>query len=146
MEEKTNAEMQVLALLAEEHYAHARDHEHLRAEVTTILVAAAFVLIGLAVDKSACGARLYYVALLSVLIGVLNLCVAAVHESRFKRHVKAAREARSQIAIVDIRLEEDKFLDLGIAWLFVAALPIFAGPGLVLVAYLDGSMVCKPLF
>ena len=44
---------QLLIEYGNEHYAHARDHEHLRGQITAILSASAFILIGIAFDHRA---------------------------------------------------------------------------------------------
>jgi hypothetical protein len=69
MSDSEARELQVFMLAAEENYAHARDHESLRAQVTATLVAAAFVLIGLAIDKGVVGPKLVFVTGSAVLSG-----------------------------------------------------------------------------
>ncbi len=126
-------ELQVLMLAAEENYAHARDHENLRAQVTATLVAAAFVLIGLAIDKVLVGPKLVFVAGSAILIGLLNLMIVRIHNNRFDRHVSIARNARQRIAEVNIESDVPKKMSLSRAWQVVASLPIGAGIGLFLV-------------
>jgi positive regulator of sigma E activity len=130
MDENTR---QVLVLTAEENYAHARDHEHLRAEVTAILVAAAFVLLGLALDKDLQGATLVYVSALVVIIGVLNVMLVVIHNNRFEWHVSIARAAKDQLGSVDAVSTVTKKLNLAAAWLVVASLPIVAGVWFLLI-------------
>ena len=127
------ARLQALILIAEENYAHARDHENLRAQVTATLVAASFVLIGLTLDKELTGLRLTYVGLFSVLIGVLNVVLVLIHNNRFERHVSIARDARRKIYNVEAVTTIPKFLSLSRAWLTVASLPAWAGAALVIV-------------
>ena len=130
------ARLQALILIAEENYAHARDHENLRAQVTATLVAASFVLIGLTLDKDLTqltGLRLTYVGLFSVLIGVLNVVLVLIHNNRFERHVSIARDARRKIYNVEAVTTIPKFLSLSRAWLTVASLPAWAGAALVIV-------------
>lgn len=136
MTAKADGRLEALVLTAEENYAHARDHEYLRAQVTAILVAASFVLIGLALDKGIGGAKLIYVAIIAILIGVLNVFVVVIHNNRFDRHVSIARNAKEQIANVTVGTDVSKYLSLSTAWLLVASLPIFSGLGLFVLAYL----------
>jgi hypothetical protein len=133
MSDSEARELQVLMLAAEENYAHARDHESLRAQVTATLVAAAFVLIGLAIDKGVVGPKLVFVAGSAVLIGILNLMIVRIHNNRFDFHVSIARNARQRIAEVKIESDIPKKMSLSAAWQVVAALPIAAGIGLLLV-------------
>jgi hypothetical protein len=51
MNANSSSRESVLLAVAQENYEHARDHENLRAQVTATLVAAAFVLIGLSLDR-----------------------------------------------------------------------------------------------
>jgi hypothetical protein len=132
--DKAERELDALRLTAEENYAHARDHESLRAQVTSMLVAAAFVLIGLAIDNVE-GVKRYYVAALVILIGVLNLLVIYIHDNRFDRHVSIARNAKSKISRVEVVADVPKKLSLSAAWQLVASLPIAAGIGLLFVAW-----------
>jgi hypothetical protein len=119
-------EFHALLLTAEENYAHARDHEMLRAQITTILVSAAFVLIGLGLDKLE-GTKLVFIALVVILIGALNLWIVCIHNNRFDRHVSIAREAKKQIADVTVQAGVAKRHSLALAWSLVACLPIIAG-------------------
>jgi len=134
MMEKLEGKLEALILTVEENYAHARDHEHLRAQVTAILVAAAFVLIGLTIDTQLSGIRITYVAVMAILIGVLNVIVVLIHNNRFNRHVAIARYAKQQIATVEVDTDVPKFLSLAIAWVVVASLPIVAGIGLLFIS------------
>ena len=83
-----------LLLTAEENYG----HEHLRAQVTSILVAASFVLIGLALDKGAQVNRLYFAAVAAIALSILNTMVVVAHTYRFQRHVEIARSVREAAA------------------------------------------------
>lgn len=121
-------------ITAIENYAHARDHESLRAQVTAILVAAAFVLIGLALDKLS-GTRLIYVSVAAIVIGSLNIWLVILHNNRFDRHVAIAREAKSQISVVEAGTNLRKFGNLGASWLLVAALPVMAGLALLILSW-----------
>ena len=85
-------------ITAEENYAHARDREHLRAQITAILVAAAFVLIGLTLDKDGSSSTCVYVAFSAMLIGSLNIYLVKIHNNRLERHVEIARNAKSKIS------------------------------------------------
>lgn len=135
MTEPNQAKLEVLKLIAEENFAHARDHEMLRAQVTSTLVAAAFVAIGLAIDKNVTGQVLTFVGVGAIVIGLLNVIVVAVHNNRFDRHVSIARIARGQIDSVEVDTNIPKLLNLSYLWMLVACLPIFAGIGLLLVKY-----------
>lgn len=77
-----------------EHYAHARDHEHLLAQITSILSAASSVLIGLAVDGFPHTLVLGGMGLLVVLISVLNLRLNWLHRNRADAHMEAAGAIR----------------------------------------------------
>ena len=133
MSNQTDVDREVLILIAEENYAHARDHEHLRAQVTAILVAAAFVLIGLAIGKDLDRRELRYVAALSILIGLLNVVLVVIHNNRFDLHVSIARDARHRISAVEAETKISKRFSLSAAWQLVASLPVLAGLGLLLV-------------
>lgn len=123
-------------ITAEENYAHARDHEHLRAQITAILVAAAFVLIGLTIDKDVSSSTCVYVALFSILIGSLNIYLVKIHNNRFDRHVEIARNAKSKIADLEhFEPHTKKTYSLGNAWIIVASLPIGAGLGLFILKF-----------
>ena len=129
------SEIQALIITAEENYAHARDHEHLRAQVTAILVSAAFVLIGLAIDKLE-GLILYFVSALAIVIGLLNIRLIKLHTNRFDRHVDIARQAKAKLegqsAVTNITPSIEKIGSLENTWLLVATLPVIAGITLVL--------------
>lgn len=133
MSHQPETDLQALVLIAEENYAHARDHEHLRAQVTSTLVAAAFVLIGLAIGSNLHGAKLVYVAVLSISIGLLNVVLVLIHNNRFDRHVSIARDARRRISSVEAEASVSKLFSLSAAWLLVACLPVLAGVGLYFV-------------
>lgn len=124
------SEIQALIITAEENYAHARDHEHLRAQVTAILVSAAFVLIGLAIDKLE-GPMLYFVSALAIIIGLLNIELIKLHTNRFDRHVDIARQAKAKLegqsAVTSITPSIKKIGSLENVWLLVATLPVIAG-------------------
>jgi len=134
MAERSEGELEALLLTAEENYAHARDHEHLRAQVTATLVAAAFVLVGLALDKGVVGAKLVYVAVLAILIGVLNILVVVIHNNRFERHVSIARNAKRKVTTLEVGTDIPKRFSLSATWLVVASLPAVAGVGLLAIA------------
>ena len=68
-----NAMLQLLTLTAEENYAHARDHEYLRAQITSILVAASFLLIGPVLGKDFSHHQLIFVILIVFVVSALNL-------------------------------------------------------------------------
>lgn len=128
--------IQAWIITAEENYAHARDHEHLRAQITAILVAAAFVLIGFAIDKKSTNSTLVYVGIFSILIGVLNVYLVRIHNNRFNRHVEIARNAKSKIAVLDdFEPMLEKKYSLSNAWVIVASLPIIAGLGLIVLIF-----------
>ena len=134
MDDESNI-AQAWLLTAEENYAHARDHEHLRGQITAILVAAAFILIGLAVDKGSDRSTLIYVGISAVSIGALNVYLVLIHNNRFAMHVDIARNAKSKIAQLEEYIPKiRKRFSLGGAWCLVACLPIFAGVGLTLLA------------
>ena len=124
--------IQAWAITAEENYSHARDHEHLRAQITAILVAAAFVLIGLAIDKQSANSTLVYIAISAIAIGIINVHLVRIHNNRFDRHVEIARNAKSQIATLkEYKPTLEKKFSLSAAWIIVASLPIIAGTGLI---------------
>lgn len=133
MTEMSDRELAALQMIAEENYAHARDHENLRAQVTAILVAAAFVLVGLALDKGAIGVKLIFAAIFAILIGVLNIVLVFIHNNRFDMHVSVAENARKKIADLHAPREVKKKWSLYKAWLVVASLPILAGLGLLII-------------
>ncbi|MBO9408816.1 hypothetical protein J7399_15375 [Shimia sp. R9_1] len=90
------AENRTEALLAyaNEHYAHARDHEHLRSQVTAILSAGSIVLLSVAIDKFRTDSLLTIIAsIMVVLLGALNLRLNILHSNRFRAHVNAAQKA-----------------------------------------------------
>lgn len=126
MTDRPQAELEALIIIAEENYAHARDHEHLRAQVTSTLVGAAFILIGLGISKDGAG-KVTFVAIFSILIGLLNVMLVFIHNNRFDRHVSIARNARRMIATVEAGTDLPRRLSLSTAWLMVASLPVFAG-------------------
>jgi hypothetical protein len=136
MDHKTTGETEVLLLTAEENYAHARDHEHLRAQVTSTLVAAAFVLVGLALNANLSPAKLAYVAAMTLLIGILNVVVVIIHDNRAERHISIARCAKHQIANVTAEGKVRKLMNLSLVWRLIAGLPIIAAVGLLLVVAL----------
>ena len=133
MSHQPETDLQALVLIAEENYAHARDHEHLRAQVTSTLVAAAFVLIGLAIGSNLHGAKLVYVAVLSISIGLLNVVLVLIHNNRFDRHVSIARDARRRISSVEAEASVSKLFSLSAEWRLEACLPVLAGVGLYFV-------------
>lgn len=133
--ERKQETIAVLTLIAEENYAHARDHEQLRAQVTSMLVGAAFVSISVAIDKAWNDSRLLYVAIAVILIGLLNVVVVVVHNNRFDRHVSVARIARTQISSVAIDSPIPKLLSLAALWVIVASLPIIAGCALLFMKF-----------
>lgn len=122
-----------LLLTAEENYAHARDHEHLRAQVTSILVAASFVLIGLALDNGAQANRLYFAAVAAIALSFLNIMVVVAHTNRFQRHVEIARSAKRQLqhhVVADATTP--KMYSLSTLWVAIAASPGIAGLALAI--------------
>lgn len=121
-------QLEALKIVAEENYAHARDHEQLRAQVTALLVAAAFVLIGLAYAKDAEATTIRYAAGMAISIGVLNVGAVLIHNNRFDRHVQIARNARNLIfQLEDFKPSLEKRGSLSAVWVAIAALPIFGG-------------------
>jgi hypothetical protein len=136
----------VLALYAEEHYAHARDHEYLLAEITAILTAAALVVIGLAMNNNLTGDFLNVTAILAIIIGLLNAWLIWLHNNRFKMHVSIAQQARWRMTMLalgedwkgrekpsedpcDIEPEADKKKrgSLAGSWIAVSFPPVIAG-------------------
>lgn len=85
---------QALLAYAEENYAHARDHEHLRAQVTSILSAGSTVLFGFGLERLGTSSQtaLLTGAVVAVL-GLLNLRLNFLHNNRFEAHVAAANAA-----------------------------------------------------
>jgi hypothetical protein len=81
---------EVLIEYMNEHYAHGRDHEHLRSEITTILCAAAFLLIGLVLEKSNNGIIIGAVGAAVFVLGMLNFAINRIHQNRFRAHVAVA--------------------------------------------------------
>lgn len=94
--------MSILALYAEENYAHGRDHEHLRAQVTAILTAAGFVTVGLALGQDAAMAAREYTMVAATALSALNLWLIALHTNRFDWHVAKAREARRRMTLIAV--------------------------------------------
>jgi hypothetical protein len=136
MSDKIASQLQAHALTAEENYAHARDHENLRAQVTSTLVAASFVVIGLALDKSADDKRLYFVAIVTILLSTLNVLVVLAHNNRFDRHVDIARLAKEKLGESDFDSPKGKLFSLSGLWIVVAASPGFAGIAIAICTYL----------
>lgn len=118
---------QALNLIAQENYAHARDHEHLRAQITSILVAGSFVLTGLLGQDNIDLHLKVAGCIICILMGVLNFLIVLMHNNRFERHVDIARQARNQISEVKIETKIPKFGSLNTTWLVVASLPAFSG-------------------
>jgi hypothetical protein len=133
MEHLEENKREVLRLIAEENYAHARDHEQLRAQLTSTLVAAAFVLIGLVVGNQVHGPASIYASALVMLLGLLNIALVVIHNNRFDMHVSIARTARAQLHDVEIASGVQKRWSLSVAWLIVASFPVFAGIGLLFI-------------
>ena len=149
MTKLSDAQVQALVLTAEENYAHARDHENLRAQVTSMLVAAGFVLIGLSLDKSVTGPKLQFAAVLSVVLSIVNVILVVIHGNRFDLHVQRARNAKARLLLVKSEEPESKPDDAGPAekkskgvekkgslsfwWTFVACLPGIGGLFLLLI-------------
>lgn len=88
----SDQKIQMLLAYANEHYAHARDHEHLRSQVTAILSAASMVLVGLGLEKlDASSPQIAVIGLIVIGLGALNLRLNFLHKNRFDAHVAAAR-------------------------------------------------------
>ena len=119
--------IQVLNLIAEENYAHARDHEHLRAQITSILLAGCFVLIGLLGQDSIDQYLKITGFIICTLMGVLNFLIVLMHNNRIERHIDVARQARNQISEVIIETKISKFGSLNQTWLVVALIPSLSG-------------------
>lgn len=126
----TEEERQALVITADENYAHARDHEHLRAQVTSILVAACFVLVGFALDKMTAENQIYMSCIL-ILLGILNILLVFTHTNRFKMHVDIARQAKARLAEVSITSNVSKKISLTALWYILASTPIVSGLGLL---------------
>ena len=126
----TEEERQALVITADENYAHARDHEHLRAQVTSILVAASFVLVGLALDNLT-AEKLIYMSCILILLGILNILLVFTHTNRFKMHVDVARQAKSRLAEVSITSGVSKKFSLTALWYVLASTPVVSGLGLL---------------
>ncbi len=123
----TEHDIQILLLIAEENYAHARDHEHLRAQITSILVAGSFVLLGL-LGQDNIEPQLKVAGCIGcILMGVLNFLIVLMHNNRFERHVDIARQARNQVSEIRIETKITKFGSLASAWLVVASIPSLLG-------------------
>lgn len=126
----SEARQQALLLTAEENYAHARDHEHLRAQITSILVGASFVLLGLAVSGQIKPHAILFSSAISILIGILNVWLVILHNNRFDRHVDIARKAK-HLLTGDESLNLDSKIhkrgSISTTWTLVASLPILGG-------------------
>lgn len=118
---------QALNLIAQENYAHARDHEHLRAQITSILVAGSFVLLGLLGQDNINQYLKITGCFDCILLGVLNFLIVLMHNNRFERHVDIARQARNQISEVKIDTKIQKFGSLNVTWFIVASIPTLLG-------------------
>ena len=144
----------VLGLYAEEHYAHARDHEYLRAEITAILAAAAFVVIGFATNLT--GELRSVAAVLAIVISLLNTWLIWLHNNRFDMHVSIAQQARWRMTMLALgedwkgrkRQSEDpceispeagkkKQGNLGFSWMAVSLLPSVAGAYLLILPLME---------
>lgn len=86
----------VLIEYMNEHYAHAPDHEHLRSQITSVLCASAFVVIGISLEKLA-GIRLGVAGIIVLSMGVLNLILNDLHNNRAEAHIKTARSVRDHL-------------------------------------------------
>ncbi len=127
--------LQYLTTITEEHYAHARDHEHLRAQITSILVAATFLLIGFAIEANVGSKAKVFISAAATVLSVINVLVVLMHNNRFKRHVDMGDDGMAKIlGLVEgddsVSLPETdrkKRGSLAATWVVVAALPMIAG-------------------
>ncbi|WP_461427938.1 hypothetical protein [Gymnodinialimonas sp.] len=92
---------ELLLASANEHFAHGRDHEHLRGQITAIISGAAGVLLGLALDEGnrtdlflpTCADRdpdfsIVYVS--AIALCLLNVRLIALHNRLFDAHTRTA--------------------------------------------------------
>jgi hypothetical protein len=140
---------EVLLAYMNEHYAHARDHEDLRGQITSILCAAAFVLIGFAGTGTGKPVVLLAAGLIAAALGLLNLQLNGLHESRFDSHTRVARAIRDDferrlwvVGVAAIRPSEarkefKKRGDLSATWDRVPMLVIASGVLLAVYAILQ---------
>jgi Tryptophan-associated transmembrane protein (Trp_oprn_chp) len=129
---------EVLIEYMNEHYAHARDHEALRAQITSILCAAAFVLIGLAISKDApAGWVRAVVGIVVIALGGMNIWINWLHNNRFDAHVAAADKIledlgnKDQINAARSKFKQIKKGSLSATWYSVPILVCVAGVLLV---------------
>jgi hypothetical protein len=82
-----------------EHYAHARAHEVLRAQVVGFLTAAAIAVTGWAITQASDNPiTIFSLGLGVVAIGVLSMRLTYLHTNRFDAHLNAARKIRGDLA------------------------------------------------
>lgn len=112
---------QALNSIAQENYAHARDHEHLSKRITSILVAGSFVLLGLLGQDNINQHLKITGCFVCILLGVLNFLIVLMHNNRFEW------QARNQISEVKIDTKIQKFGSLNVSWLIVASIPTLLG-------------------
>lgn len=130
--------IQALTIYATEHYGHARYHEYLRSQVTSILSASSIVLFGFAIEQLEKSPMIATFAGAVVLIlGILNLVLNFLHSNRFRTHVSAAQAALRGVEGSDASgddgstieacrkvFEAEKYGKLTLAW---NVLPVLVG-------------------
>jgi len=80
-----------------EHYNHARNHESLRGQITSILCGVAFVIIGFGLGKDVGGIAIVGLGIAAFCLGLLNYQVNELHNNRFDAHAQAAGFIREEL-------------------------------------------------
>lgn len=80
-----------------EHYNHARTHESLRGQITSILCGAALAIIGFGLGKDASGIGMVGLGLGAFCLGLLNYRVNKLHNNRFDAHAATAGFVRNKL-------------------------------------------------
>ena len=86
-----------LTIYLNEHYAHARDHENLRAQVSSILSASSIFLMGILSVRDAPARHILAASGLVCILSLLNLVMNWLHSNRAKAHIDTAGEIREHV-------------------------------------------------
>lgn len=87
---RRNRQLDLLLAYMSEHDEHARAHEQLRSAISATTTAAAFVVIGVALQEKAALIPWVAAGVLVVAIAAVGLWISVIHRNRFRAHRDAA--------------------------------------------------------
>jgi hypothetical protein len=95
---RRDRQLELLLAYMTEHYEHARSHEHLRSNMSALSTAAAFAIIGAAVQLKH-GDLWSWLAAGAIVVAIagIGMRISAIHRNRSDAHGEAAGEIRKKL-------------------------------------------------